>query len=148
MAAACFKTNSGSWSRSFFRRRAGAPHLRADCRGYLRPPDRPPQRPSACSTAPSPRLMSLGTKVCVISGNHDGAGRMALLKQALSRSGVYFATELSDALTPCFWKRGERLQLFLLPYFDTAQAREFLGTALCGRGPLHGTAAGTASSPV
>lgn len=83
------------------------------------------------------RLMSLGTKVCVISGNHDGAGRMALLKQALSRSGVYFATELSDALTPVLLEEGgERLQLFLLPYFDTAQAREFLGDgSLRGEGP-------------
>ena len=83
------------------------------------------------------RLMGLGTKVCVISGNHDGAGRMALLKQALSRSGVYFATELSDALTPVLLEEGgERLQLFLLPYFDTAQAREFLGDgSLRGEGP-------------
>lgn len=83
------------------------------------------------------RLMSLGTKVCVISGNHDGAGRMALLKQALSRSGVYFATELSDALAPVLLEKGEeRLQLFLLPYFDTAQAREFLGDgSLRGEGP-------------
>lgn len=83
------------------------------------------------------RLMSLGTKVCVISGNHDGAGRMALLKQALSRSGVYFATELSDALAPVLLEEGEeRLQLFLLPYFDTAQAREFLGDgSLRGEGP-------------
>ena len=82
--------------------------------------------------------MGLGTKVCVISGNHDGAGRMALLKQALSRSGVYFATELSDALTPVLLEEGgERLQLFLLPYFDTAQAREFLGdgSAERERGP-------------
>ena len=83
------------------------------------------------------RLMSLGTKVCVISGNHDGAGRMALLKQALRRSGVYFATELSHALTPVLLEEGgERLQLFLLPYFDTAQAREFLGDgSLRGEGP-------------
>ena len=38
------------------------------------------------------QLLELGTKVCVIAGNHDGPGRMALLKNALRHSGVYFAT--------------------------------------------------------
>ena len=33
-------------------------------------------------------------------------------------------------------ENGERLQLFLLPYFDTAQARDFLGDdSLRGGGP-------------
>ena len=74
------------------------------------------------------RLMELGTKVCVIAGNHDGAGRMALLKTALARSGVYFATELADAFSPVTIEEdGISLQLFPLPYFDAAQAREFLG---------------------
>lgn len=74
------------------------------------------------------RLMELGTKVCVIAGNHDGAGRMALLKTALARSGVYFATELADAFSPVTIEEdGLFLQLFPLPYFDAAQAREFLG---------------------
>lgn len=73
-------------------------------------------------------LVNLGVKVCVIAGNHDGADRMALLKTALRRSGVYFATELSDALEPVeLEENGQTLQLFLLPYFDTSQAREFLG---------------------
>lgn len=74
------------------------------------------------------RLVALGTKVCIISGNHDGAQRMALLKGALRQSGVYFATELADAFAPVMLEQGEeKLQLFLLPYFDAAQAREFLG---------------------
>ena len=74
------------------------------------------------------RLMELGAKVCVIAGNHDGAGRMALLKTALARSGVYFATELADAFSPVTIEEdGLFLQLFPLPYFDAAQAREFLG---------------------
>lgn len=72
-------------------------------------------------------LMDLETKVCVIAGNHDGADRMALLKTALRRNGVYFATELSDALDPVVLEEdGQTLQLFLLPYFDTSQARDFL----------------------
>ncbi len=83
------------------------------------------------------RLLELGVKVCVIAGNHDGAGRLALLKGALRQSGAYFATELSDALSPVLLEEGgERLQLFLVPYFDTAQAREFLGDgSLRGEGP-------------
>ncbi len=73
------------------------------------------------------RLMELGTKVCVISGNHDGADRITLMKSALRKSGVYFATELSDAFTPVVLEEdGQTLQLFLLPYFDTSQARDFL----------------------
>ena len=73
-------------------------------------------------------LLELGATVCVISGNHDGAGRMALLKSALRRSGAIFATTLEDAFSPVeLEENGERLQLFLLPYFDAAQARDFLG---------------------
>lgn len=74
------------------------------------------------------RLVGLGIPVCVISGNHDGAQRMALLKGALRQSGVYFATELEDALSPvCIEGGGQQAQVFLLPYFDCAQARAFLG---------------------
>lgn len=83
------------------------------------------------------RLMELGAQVCVIAGNHDGAGRMALLKSALRHSGVFFATALEDAFSPVvIEEQGQKVQLFLLPYFDTAQAREFLGEeSLRGEGP-------------
>ena len=74
------------------------------------------------------RLVDLQVKVCVIAGNHDGAGRMALLKSALRKSGVYFATQLEDSFSPVVLEEdGQQVQLFLLPYFDTAQARDFLG---------------------
>ena len=74
------------------------------------------------------QLLELGTKVCVIAGNHDGPGRMALLKNALRHSGVYFATQLSDAFSPVLLEeKGQALQIFPLPYFDAAQGREFLG---------------------
>ena len=74
------------------------------------------------------QLLKLGTKVCVIAGNHDGPGRMALLKNALRHSGVYFATQLSDAFSPVLLEeKGQALQIFPLPYFDAAQGREFLG---------------------
>lgn len=74
------------------------------------------------------RLIEMGTKVCVISGNHDGADRMAILKSALRGSGVYFSTCLEDAFSPVLIEEnGERVQIFLLPYFNSAQGRDFLG---------------------
>ena len=62
------------------------------------------------------QLLKLGTKVCVIAGNHDGPGRMALLKNALRHSGVYFATQLSDAFSPVLLEeKGQALQIFPAP---------------------------------
>lgn len=72
------------------------------------------------------RLAELGCTVAAISGNHDGADRIAIMKGALRRCGVYLSTSLSDALTPVELEAdGEHVQLFLLPYFDCAAAREF-----------------------
>lgn len=74
------------------------------------------------------RLAELGCRVCAISGNHDGAERVAILKNLLRQGGVYLATALEDAFSPVLVEEnGEKAQLFLLPYFDGAQAREFLG---------------------
>ena len=74
------------------------------------------------------RLVELEVPVCAISGNHDGASRIAILKKALRRSRVYLSTTLEDALEPVLLEQnGERAQIFLLPYFDNAQARAFLG---------------------
>lgn len=74
------------------------------------------------------RLTAAGCKVCAISGNHDGADRIAILKNALKASGVFLSTTLEDAFSPVLLEEnGQKLQLFLLPYFDSAHAREFLG---------------------
>ncbi len=74
------------------------------------------------------RLLELGSRVCVISGNHDGARRLAVLKPVLRRSGAVFATQLEDALDPVLLEEdGVRVQLFPLPYFEVAEARQFLG---------------------
>ena len=74
------------------------------------------------------QLVSLGCKVFAISGNHDGGDRIAIMKSALRRSGVYLATTLEEALEPVIVEEGgESAQIFLLPYFDCAQARDFLG---------------------
>lgn len=72
------------------------------------------------------RLMELGCKVCAISGNHDGADRIAIGKSALKKSGVWLSTSLEDAFSPLLLEEGgQRAQVFPLPYFDCAQAREF-----------------------
>lgn len=72
------------------------------------------------------RLMEIGCTVCAISGNHDGADRIAIGKSALKKSDVHIATTLEEALQPVtIEENGERAQIFLLPYFDTAQARDF-----------------------
>lgn len=74
------------------------------------------------------RMVGLGCKVLAISGNHDGAGRIAIMKSALRQSGIYLATELEDAFEPVVLEEnGRRVQVFLLPYFDPAQARDFFG---------------------
>ena len=74
------------------------------------------------------RLVEQNVKVCVISGNHDGPERMTLLRQLLRKNGVYFATDLDDAMEPVVLEEnGEKLQIFLLPYFDVPRARAFLG---------------------
>ncbi len=74
------------------------------------------------------RLTALGCKLCAISGNHDGADRIALMKNVLRSGGVYFATTLEDAFSPILLEEnGEKVQLFPVPYFDSAQGREFLG---------------------
>lgn len=74
------------------------------------------------------RLVSLGCKVFAISGNHDGAGRIAIMKSALRRSGVYIATALDEAMEPITLSEGgETVQLSLLPYCDPSSARDFLG---------------------
>ncbi len=74
------------------------------------------------------RLTELSCPAVILAGNHDGADRMAILKGALRRSGVFFATSLEDAFSPVLLERdGKKAQIFPLPYFDAAQARDFLG---------------------
>ena len=61
-----------------------------------------------------------------ISGNHDSPDRIAIMKSALRSAGVYVSTTLADALQPVVLAEGEeRVQLFLLPYFDNSAVRDF-----------------------
>ena len=72
----------------------------------------------------------LGVPLAVISGNHDGADRMALGAPLLRENGVTIATKLEDAFQPVLLS--ERVHCYLLPYFEPAQARQVLGVDVRG----------------
>lgn len=71
-------------------------------------------------------LAELRVPTVIISGNHDSADRIAILKPILRSAGIHIATELQDALTPVVLEQeGERLQVFLVPFLENAQVREY-----------------------
>ena len=64
----------------------------------------------------------------LISGNHDGADRLCVGARLLRKSGIYLTARLEDAFEPILLeKNGESVQIFLLPYFEPAEARDVLG---------------------
>ena len=64
----------------------------------------------------------------LISGNHDGADRLCVGARRLRKSGIYLTARLEDAFEPILLeKNGEWVQIFLLPYFEPAEARDVLG---------------------
>lgn len=58
----------------------------------------------------------------IISGNHDGAERMAIGTKLLARSGIHIVTALENAFDPI--ELGDA-QIFALPYFDNAEVRAY-----------------------
>lgn len=59
-----------------------------------------------------------------ISGNHDGADRIAPAAQLLYEQGVYIATKIGDAFSPVtLEKDGTTYHFHLLPYFEPAELR-------------------------
>ncbi len=74
------------------------------------------------------RLHDEGVPLAAISGNHDGAQRMALAPRLLWEQGAAIATCLKEAFSPLrLQKDGQTVAVYLLPYFEPAQARDFLG---------------------
>lgn len=72
-------------------------------------------------------LADRGVPFFAISGNHDGADRMWVGAELLRKSGVYVASRLEDAFKPVLLQKGEEsVQVFLLPYFEPADARATL----------------------
>ena len=64
----------------------------------------------------------------VISGNHDGADRMAIGASVLRRQGVIIAAQPQDCFSPWVLEQdGETVQIFTMPWLDVPTARQLLG---------------------
>ena len=74
------------------------------------------------------RLQSLGTKVFVISGNHDSAERIAFASRIMNRSGVYMSPVYAGETTPIVLSDvfGE-VAIYMLPFVKPATVRYWAG---------------------
>ena len=64
----------------------------------------------------------------VISGNHDGADRMAIGASVLRKHGILIAARPQDCFTPWVLEQGgETAQIFTMPWLDVPTARQLLG---------------------
>lgn len=74
------------------------------------------------------RLAEMGVPLLSISGNHDGADRLAVGAPLLRKSGVVIAATPQSCLEPyVLEKDGETVQVFTMPWMDVHIARAFLG---------------------
>lgn len=74
------------------------------------------------------RLQRLGSKVFVISGNHDSAERIAFASRIMNRSGVYMSPVYAGETTPVVLSDdfGE-LAIYMLPFVKPATVRYWAG---------------------
>ena len=74
------------------------------------------------------RLQRLGTKVFVISGNHDSAERIAFASRIMNRSGVYMSPVYAGETKPIilFDEFGE-VAIYMLPFVKPATVRYWAG---------------------
>ncbi len=74
------------------------------------------------------RLQRLGTKVFVISGNHDSAERIAFASRIMNRSGVYMSPVYAGETTPIVLSDvfGE-VAIYMLPFVKPATVRYWAG---------------------
>ena len=74
------------------------------------------------------RLQSLGTKVFVISGNHDSAERIAFASRIMNRSGVYMSPVYAGETTPIVLSDGfGEVAIYMLPFVKPATVRYWAG---------------------
>lgn len=68
--------------------------------------------------------------VCIISGNHDSAERLAFANRLIAGSGIYFAPVYADNVAPITRtdKHG-RYNIYLLPFVKPAEVRRFFPDA-------------------
>jgi exonuclease SbcD len=73
-------------------------------------------------------MSELGIPLFVITGNHDGADRIAVGTGLLKKQGIHIACRIEDVLSPVILQKGdEKICVYSLPYFDPAGARDALG---------------------
>ena len=74
------------------------------------------------------RLQSLGTKVFVISGNHDSAERIAFASRIMNRSGVYMSPVYAGETAPIILSDGfGEVAIYMLPFVKPATVRYWAG---------------------
>ena len=72
-------------------------------------------------------MSELHVPLALISGNHDGAERIAIGTGLLRQSGIYIGSSLEDVLHPAVVTAGEETaHVYLLPYCEPATVRQFL----------------------
>ncbi len=70
----------------------------------------------------------LNIPLAVITGNHDGADRISIGSRLLADRGLYLVSRLEQGLEPFFLQDDYGpIQLWMLPYFDPAMARDATG---------------------
>lgn len=66
----------------------------------------------------------VGIPIVAIAGNHDSAERLGFGAEFLARGGVHLKTRLADREKPIVLDaRGERVEVYALPYLEPARAR-------------------------
>lgn len=68
--------------------------------------------------------IGMGKKLFIAAGNHDGAERLASCSMLLEQAGLYVRGRLSLPIEPIPF---ENVDIYILPYFNTEEARIQLG---------------------
>ncbi len=72
-------------------------------------------------------ISNLHVPLAMISGNHDGAERIAIGTGLLRQSGIYIGSSIADVFTPAKVTVGnETAHVYLLPYCEPAAVRQLL----------------------
>ncbi len=72
-------------------------------------------------------VSALHVPLVLISGNHDGAERIAIGTGLLRQSGIYIGSSIADVFQPAVITAGkETAHVYLLPYCEPAAVRQFL----------------------
>ena len=72
-------------------------------------------------------MSELHVPLALISGNHDGAERIAIGTGLLRQSGIYIGSSIADVFHPAvITAAGETAHVYLLPYCEPAAVRQLL----------------------